>query len=135
MTSDVVMVNNGGGALMCSLNLSPKVLSDSPVYSSSQSTLPHLYLQITPLFCSVLSLSLECTRRSLMVLPPLKYISTPCFLQMFLQAFTHALYVWYYYVGLFGTCIIVLVGPLFLLLLVLCDVDSVQCPHWVLTSS
>ena len=34
----------GDGALMCSLYLSPKVLPDSPMYSSSQSTLPHLYL-------------------------------------------------------------------------------------------
>ena len=30
----------GDGALMCSLNLSPKVLPDSPMYSSSKSTLP-----------------------------------------------------------------------------------------------
>ena len=48
----------GDGALMCSLNLSPKVLTDSPMYSSSQSTLPHLYLYITPLFLSMVSLSL-----------------------------------------------------------------------------
>ena len=75
----------GDGALICSLNLSANVLPDSPIYSSSQSTLPHLYLKITPLFCSMLSLSLECTRSSLIVLPPLKYISMPCFLQMFLQ--------------------------------------------------
>ena len=37
------------------------------------------------LFCRMVSLALGCTRRSLMVLPPLKNISTPCFLQMFLQ--------------------------------------------------
>ena len=49
-------------ALMCSLNLSAKVLPDSPMYSSSQSTLPHFYLWITPLFCSMVSLSLGCTR-------------------------------------------------------------------------
>ena len=75
----------GDGALMCSLYLSPNVLPDSPMYSSSQSTLPHLYLYITPLFLSMVSLSLGCTRRSLMVLPPLKYTSTPYLLQMFLQ--------------------------------------------------
>ena len=34
----------GDGVLICSLNLSPKVLPDSPIYSTSQSTLPHLYL-------------------------------------------------------------------------------------------
>ena len=75
----------GDGAHMCSLNLSSKVLPDSPMYSSSQSTLPHLYLYIIPLFLSMVSLSLGCTSRSLMVLTPLKYTSTPCLLQMFLQ--------------------------------------------------
>ena len=35
--------------LRCFLNVSPKVLADSPWYSSSQSTLSHLYLFITPL--------------------------------------------------------------------------------------
>ena len=64
----------GDGAFMCSLNLSPNGLPDSPIYSSSQSTLPHLKLYITPLFCRMVSLSLGCTRRSLMVLPPLKNI-------------------------------------------------------------
>ena len=34
----------GEGAFWCSLNLSAKVLEDSPMYSSSQSTLPHLNL-------------------------------------------------------------------------------------------
>ena len=32
------------GALMCPLNISAKVLSDSSTHSSSKSTLPHLYL-------------------------------------------------------------------------------------------
>ena len=75
----------GDVAVMCSLYLSPNVLPDSPMYFSSQSTLPHLYLYITPLFLSMVSLSLGCTRRSLMVLPPLKYTYTPYLLQMFLQ--------------------------------------------------
>ena len=75
----------GDGALMCSLYLSPNVLPDSPMYYSLQSTLPHLYLYITLLFLSMVSLSLGCTRRSLIVLPPLKYASTPYLLQMFLQ--------------------------------------------------
>ena len=75
----------GDGALMCSLNLSANVLPDSPMYSSSQFILPHLYPYITPLLCSMLSLSLGCIRRSLMVLPPLKYISMPCLLPVFLQ--------------------------------------------------
>ena len=40
----------GDGALRCSLYLSSKFLADSPIYSSSQSTLSHLYLYMTPLF-------------------------------------------------------------------------------------
>ena len=75
----------GDGVLMCPLYLSPNVLPDSPIHSSPQSTLPQLYLCITPLFLSMVSLSLGCTRRSLMVLPPLKYTSTPYLLHMFLQ--------------------------------------------------
>ena len=34
----------GEGAFRCSLNLSSKFLADSPMYSSSHSTLSHLYL-------------------------------------------------------------------------------------------
>ena len=40
----------GEGAFRCSLNLSAKFLADSPMYSSSHSTLSHLYLYMTPLF-------------------------------------------------------------------------------------
>ena len=36
--------------MRCSLNLSPNVLGDSPMYSTSHSILPHLYLYMTPLF-------------------------------------------------------------------------------------
>ena len=71
--------------LSCVLCISGNVLPDPPMYSSSQSTLPHLYLYITPLFCQMVSLSLGLPRRPLMVLPPLKCICMPCLLQMFLQ--------------------------------------------------
>ena len=54
------------------LNCSPQVFVDLPRYCSSQSNLPHLYLYITPLFSVMLSLSLETTRRVLIMLPPLK---------------------------------------------------------------
>ena len=40
----------GEGAFWCSLNLSANVLADSPMYSSSHSTLSHLYLYMPPLF-------------------------------------------------------------------------------------
>ena len=39
VTSGVKMVKYGGGAFWCSLNLSPEVLEDSLIYSSSHSTL------------------------------------------------------------------------------------------------
>ena len=63
---------HNSGAFICSLHLSANVLPDSPVYSSSQSTLPHLYLNISPLFCQTVSLSLGLTRRSLIVPASLK---------------------------------------------------------------
>ena len=44
MTCHVLWSYIGVGAFRCSLNLSPKVLDDSPMYSSSQSTLWHLNL-------------------------------------------------------------------------------------------
>ena len=52
-TRDVNMVMCGGWGLRCSLYLSSKFLADSPMYSSSQSTLSHLYLYMTPLFSGV----------------------------------------------------------------------------------
>ena len=54
---DVAMVIYKGGALRCSLNLFPNDLEDSPIYSSSQSTLLHFNLYITP-FLLMASLSL-----------------------------------------------------------------------------
>ena len=44
MTCDVVMVTYWGGSLQVFLNLSPNVLDDFPMYSSSHSTLLHLNL-------------------------------------------------------------------------------------------
>ena len=61
----------GEGDFRCSLNLSSKFLADSPMYSWSQSTLPHLNLYMTPLLLRIGSLSLGAIRRSLMVWPPL----------------------------------------------------------------
>ena len=88
----------GDGDFMCSLNHSAKVLPDSPMHSSSQSTLPHLYLYITPLFFSMLSLSFGWTRSCLMMLAPLKCISMPCLLQMFLLLSLKSLHIGHYYV-------------------------------------
>ena len=69
----------GEGDLRCSLNLSSKFLADSPIYSWSQSTLPHLNLYMTPLLLRIGSLSLGAIRRFLMVWPPFRCTSMPYF--------------------------------------------------------
>ena len=78
----------GDWALRCSLYLLANVLPDSSMYSSSQSTLQHLYLYISPPFCQMVSLSLGLTRRSFMLLSPLKCIYMPCLLHIIFSAFT-----------------------------------------------
>ena len=75
----------GEGDFRCSLNLSPNVLEDSPIYSSSQSTLSQWYLYMTPLCFSMGSLSFGAIRSFLMVVPPLQCTCTPNFLPMFLM--------------------------------------------------
>ena len=86
LTCDVGMVTDGGRSPEISSCFSPKVLVDSPMYSSSHSNLSHLYLYINPLF-SVMDviLVLGSTRKLLMVLHPLKWNWTPILLQMFLK--------------------------------------------------
>ena len=69
VTSDVTVVIYGRGGFRYSLNLLPTVLEDSPIYSSSQSTLSHWYLYMTPLCFCIGSLSLGVIRRFLMVMP------------------------------------------------------------------
>ena len=69
----------GQGGFRWSLNLSPNVLEDSPMYSSSQSTLSQWYLYMTPLCFSMGSLSFGAIRRFLMVVPPLQCTCTPNF--------------------------------------------------------
>ena len=75
----------GEGDFRCSLNLSPNVLEDSPIYSSSQSTLSQWYLYMNPLSFSMGSLSFGAIRRFWMVVPPLQCTCTPNFLPMFLM--------------------------------------------------
>ena len=83
----------GNGALRCSFYLSSKFLADSPIYSSSQSTLSHLYLYMTPLLWRSGSWSLGAIRRSLMVWPPLRCTSIPYFFSNTLVTFTQSLMV------------------------------------------
>ena len=47
----------GDWALRCSLSLSPNALLVSQIYSSGQLICGHLYMYMTPLFCSLVSLS------------------------------------------------------------------------------
>ena len=61
------MVMNGRGGLLVLLNLSAKVLADSPMYSSSHPSSLHLNLYMTPLLLVIGSLSLGFIRRSFMV--------------------------------------------------------------------
>ena len=55
------------------------------MYSSSYSTMSHLYLYMTPLFLVMESLSFGAIRRLLVVLPPLKYTCILCLLHIFLR--------------------------------------------------
>ena len=63
----------------CSLNLSPKVLAYSPIYSSSHSNPLHMYQYITALFYLMLSLSFVVTKMFFEVLPSMKYVCMPYF--------------------------------------------------------
>ena len=85
MTRGVVVVIYWEGTFWCSLNLSANVLADSPIYTSSHSTLSHLYLYMTPLFLRIGSLSFGAMRRFLMVSPPLKCTCMPYFLHDLLK--------------------------------------------------
>ena len=75
----------GEGSFRCSLNLSPKVLEVSPMYSSSQVRSPHWNQYMVPLLLTMGSLSLGETSRLLMVLLPLKWICMPYLPQSFLM--------------------------------------------------
>ena len=72
----------GDGAFKCSLNLSSKVLANSPIYSSSHSVLPHLYQYMMLLCFFISSLSFGHIIRFFSVFPPLKYALTPYLPQM-----------------------------------------------------
>ena len=126
MTSDVVMVMGQWWSLHALSEPFCKVLPDSPMYSSSQFTLPHLNLQITPHFSRMVPLSLGCIRRSLMVLPPLKYILTPCFLQIFLKLSPMP---WMYGTTMYGLLLL----PLLLVVLVVPWLVFVFFFCWMLT--
>ena len=73
----------GIGVLRCSLNLSAKFLADSPMYSSSHSTLLHLYLYMTLLFFMMVSLGT--IRRFLMVSSPFRCTCIPHLLHVLLK--------------------------------------------------
>ena len=104
----------GEGVFRCSLNLSPTFLADSPMYSSSHSTLSHLNLYMTPLFLRIGSLSLGVIRRCLMVSPPFRCTSMPYFLQVLLKL---SLSPWLYGTVMCGFWSVLLLGLKFLLLL------------------
>ena len=123
----------GEGDFRCSLNLSPNVLEDSPIYSSSQSTLSQWYLYMTPLCFSMESLSFGAIRRFLMVVPPLQCTCTPKFLANVFDVFTEPYIIRYHYIRYLSDVTVVVdcgscawVSHLVF--------DFVQGPIWVLTS-
>ena len=130
----------GEGVLRCSLNLSAKFPAGSPMYSSSQSTLLHLYLYMTPLLFRIVSLSFGDMRRFLMVSPPFKCTWTPYLLHILLK---FSLRPWWYgttmcvlidvrlfWPGGFGTSVVIFVGSFFSVL----QLDSIQGPGWIFAS-
>ena len=75
----------GEGSFRCSLNLSPKVLEISPMFSSSQERSPHWNQYVTLLLLAMGSLSLGETSRFLMMLLPLKWVCIPYLPQILLM--------------------------------------------------
>ena len=125
----------GERAFWCSLYLSPKFLADSPIYSSSHSTLLHLNLYMTPLFFRIGSLSLGFIRRFLMVGPPSRCTSIPCFLQVLLKLSASP---WWYGTVICGFWSLMLIGisvPFVILLgwwILVSKLHPIQSPCWVL---
>ena len=85
---------------MCSLNLSAKVLPDSPIYSSSQSTLLHLNLQITSTILQDVIFVLGVHKEVLAGIASFEIHFNPMFSADVFVALTHALDVWDHYVRL-----------------------------------
>ena len=104
----------GKGGFWCSLNLSAKVLPDSPMYSSPHPCSLHWYLYITPLLLLMGSLSLGAIRRLLMVCPPLKCTCTPYLLHVFL---TLSLRPWWYGTTIYKFWLLLFLGPFWLAVL------------------
>ena len=98
----------GKGGLRCSLNLSAKFLADSLMYSSSHSTLSHLYPYMTALFIRMGSLSFGAMRRFLMVSPPFTYTWAPYLLHFLLKL---SLSPWWYGTTIFGFWLLLWLGP------------------------
>ena len=99
MTCDVTVLINWGrdplDVLYTSLQKSLLIHLYTPHHISN---LSHLYLYMMPLFLVMKSLSFGATRRSFIVLPPLKYTCMPCFLHVFFETFTETFCVCYCYV-------------------------------------
>ena len=85
MTRDDRMVMDRGRGLKMFPEPLCKISCDSPIYSSSHSTLLHLYLYMTPLFFMMVSSSLGAIMGFLMVSPPFRCTCTPCLLHVLLK--------------------------------------------------
>ena len=92
----------GDGALRCSLNLSSKFLADSPIYSSSQFTLSHLYLYMTT-FLEEWIFILRSLEEVFDGMTSFGMYVNPIFLANSLEAFTQPLMVRYHNVRLWSS--------------------------------
>ena len=110
----------GEGDFRCSLNLSPKVLEDSLIYSSSQSTLSHWYLYMSSLCFWIGSLSLESHQDVLDSGASFKVHLYPKLSANVLNALTKSTVVWHHYVGLLLVVHLGSVGWNMFTLLLLC---------------
>ena len=85
MSCGTGMMVDGEWALRCSLSLFPNSLPVPPIYSSGQFIYGLLYLYMIPLFCSLVSLSLDAMSSVLMVFEPLKCTCIPLLLHVLLN--------------------------------------------------
>ena len=102
------------GDFWCSLNLSAKVLADSPIYSSSHPSSWNVNMCMTPLLMVIGSLYLGAMKKSFMVWPPFKCTCIQYFWQVFLNL---SLTPCWYCTTVYMFLLIVLIWPFSLLLL------------------
>ena len=118
------------GDFWCSLNLSAKVIADSPIYSSSHPSSQNVNMCMTPLLMVIGSLYLGAMKKSFMVWSPVKCTCTQYFLTSVFEPLTYPLLILYH-------CVYVLIDcshlAIFIVAAVVCsDFCPVDGLYWVL---